>query len=136
MSPEVKVSITITDFSCDPAQVSEHLRVSPTATWRTGDQVGRTARVHKENGWRLRAPQREAASLNDDVEWLLTKLEGGLQTLSNVTGGHYLELACVIYVERETPGLHLEADTLRRLTVLGAHLDIDLYVVSEDPEHA
>lgn len=132
MLPKLRVTLKIAQFQCDPALVTEHLEMIPTATWRKGDLIGRSSRRYVENGWSLRTSLPESTLIDEQISQILTPLLPRLETLEQVTGGHYIEIACAAYMESETPPLHINASTLQLICGISADIDVALYVVAEE----
>ncbi|MBI3184967.1 MAG: DUF4279 domain-containing protein [Myxococcales bacterium] len=132
MKSEVRVSIVLAEFVCDPGAIEGVLGVRPSKTWRAGDRIGKSSRTYRVNGWALQSELPKDRALQEHVDWLLARMPRSLQALKVVSPSWTAEVSCVVYVVEQVPELHLNAKTIGRIAELGAEIDIDLYCLGED----
>jgi Domain of unknown function (DUF4279) len=54
----VYVKLLISDFECEPEQITKILGLSPQRTWIKGDKITpKSSRYYKFNGWWIATPQ-------------------------------------------------------------------------------
>lgn len=129
MKEIMNVSLTLTDFSCSPNEITEILGVTPTFSWLLGDVINpRSILVRKENGWRLDVPEDQDASLNDRVHRLKTVLGSRVENFRNLPADCSVELSCCVRLDGESPEFHLDKQAMIFLASIGAELDVDIYL--------
>lgn len=134
--PRVKVFLYLTDFDCEPEDVTSALGIQPSQVWSRGDKFGpRMQLERKDTAWILRSPLDEPWNIQSHFRWLLDRLPDRLDCLSSVTDCWYAQMSVVAYMPgNNTPALSFDPPMVARFAQLGAALDIDLYVVPENPE--
>lgn len=129
MKEIIKVSLTLTDFSCSPDDITEILGVDPTFSWLQGDVINpKSTLVRKENGWRLDVPSDQDASLNNRVNRLKDVLGSRVKNFRNLPVDCYIELSCCVRTDGEAPEFHLDRAAIAFLASIDAELDVDLYL--------
>ena len=131
MGNEISVRFVISDFECDPEDISKLLSITPTVTWRVGESIAGTIRRHKENGWRLDSPMNRSQEIDEQIKGLLSQLEPKAELLRHLAEDFYSEFSCIIYAYDYVPSINLSNETLSRMADLGAAIDIDLYCLIE-----
>ncbi|MGH8467791.1 MAG: DUF4279 domain-containing protein [Gammaproteobacteria bacterium] len=130
---EIKVSLKITDFNCDPNSISEILGLEPTTTWLEGDRVHPKAIIkHKQNGWVLQSPLPKETPFRQQLQTLLDMVTPKKQQLLNLPSGTDIEVSCVVYSEHGRPDISLEPDMVAAIAEMRAGLDFDLYTLADD----
>lgn len=141
MQSKISASFTLlgTDFSpedLEPEEITTALGIVPTETWKVGDLISKKATFHhKQNGWSLKSKLEDSATLEDHVESVLEQLKPSWQPLVKMCTRYYTEIECVIYVfGDDSPAIHFNRETLKRISELNAEIDIDLYILPESEE--
>jgi hypothetical protein len=62
--------------------------------------------------------------VGDQIRYLLDMLEPARDSLNSL-GDAYREFSCVIFANDGVPEIHFSSDTLRRISGLGASIDVD-----------
>lgn len=132
MPPRVRVIMKLTGFDFPPERISGALQLAPSDTWVKGEVIGRSIRKHEVNGWALES----CLSEEQDPEAHILHLAGLIspERILEVRASAQaleLEFAVVIEMSDTTPPLGLSVDTIRRLSGLGASIDVDMYIVEE-----
>jgi len=84
--------------------------------------------------WSYYSPLPLEAHAEKHLEALLPLLEPHTIAIRQCAAEFSVELCCAIYYEDFTAGIHFSADILRRITVLGIPLDLDLYFLGDDSD--
>lgn len=131
-SRRVIVRLKILDFKEDPATVGKLLGLTASTSWSKGDAVveGQPSRLRKQNGWVLDSPSPTDSEVEESVSSLL-RLLPELGVLERLPEGSRMELAIGVTGYSERPAIHFSATSLRRMAVLGADVDIDVYDLTE-----
>jgi hypothetical protein len=124
---EMRVAFLISDFSCDPDEVTERVGVPPSEVFRRGEVLGRGPRTVASPVWRLQSPV-DTLDLDAHVSWLLDRLPSSLQALRECTVTWDAQLAVAVHVVGvQGAGLAISKEHVVRLAALGASVDVDLY---------
>ena len=134
MATSILSSVTLTGASFDPEQVTDALGIEPTKTWRIGEPIQNTLLKRKHNGWSVATPRQESLDLGKQLRDLLRELEPKFSSIAALRErfGFDVEVSCAIYINGETPSMHLDRETLSMVERLGAEIDFDLYVYIEE----
>ncbi len=133
MSPEhnkteVKVRLVITDFSQDPAAISDILGIIPHSVWRVGEPFTPQQRqTHKENGWVFLAPGAPHVPMEQQLEALLQIIEPKLAAFEKLPQQSEVELSCVVYEygEDNRPCIEFSTKAVKLLARINALINID-----------
>lgn len=135
MKSEVSAAYLLTDFECDPDQISEMLGIQPTKAWKIGEPIGKTILRRKQNGWMLNIQILNSEDLEEHITELLNKLSPIWDRVVKLSQLYYAEINCVVYsYEAQGPGLHLDKKTLEKIVELNAEIDLDYYSLYESTE--
>ena len=113
-----------------PELLDAQLGIRCDSSWRKGDRRGRTLIIEKENGWSLDSGLPESESLENHCRALLERLSGHYAEIRKVSESDSVELSCVLYSD-SPPALNFERSVMEAVSLLGASLDIDLYIIPE-----
>jgi Domain of unknown function (DUF4279) len=130
--PLVEVAFKLTGRGFDPDDVTKVIQLTPTETWRLGDYIQWTALKRKHDGWEVGLPERETYGMEEILLELLDALDPHNGRIAEAVERLNLEteISFGVYVRGETPAGRFSAETIRRVSALGAILDIDL-ILSE-----
>lgn len=141
MQSKISASFTLLgiDYNSEdlePEEITAVIGIVPTKTWKVGDLISKGATLrHKQNGWSLKSKLEDSATLEDHVESVLERLKPSWQHLVKMCTRYYTEIECIIYVYGDdSPAIHFNRETLKRISELNAEIDIDLYVLPESEE--
>ncbi|MFN0207062.1 MAG: DUF4279 domain-containing protein [Planctomycetota bacterium] len=130
MTEEARVYFGVINFNVDPRSITEILGLSPHQTWRKDDPgPQRSRRTHDR--WEFRGPKCEVASFEEQLDELLSILEGRRDRVLQVVNQFKAGIYCTaMYRETVNPGFHLSEDAIRRIAGLGLSCDFDLYILN------
>jgi Domain of unknown function (DUF4279) len=135
MQSTVSTSFTLTNFECDPNDISLILDIKPTKTWKTGDYIGKSAIRYRHNGWSINTQLPHSQDLEEQIANLLEVLSPVWNKLIELGNLYDLELACVIYsYETQGPGIHLSKQILQKIVEVNAEFDVDYYCMATTEE--
>ena len=130
---EIKVGLLVTDFECDPSEVTRIINLEPTFTWRTGDLISKTGKgtaKHKENGWEWCLPPLEGAE-GVDFSVLFDRFVAEIAPIQErfklLPSNHYVQLSCCAYIKEQAPAFVLDSSILQLLASINATVDFDIY---------
>ena len=127
---EIIAALNVSGDSLAPETVTEVTGLQPTKKWVAGEAIGRSTRRYQQNGWSI-ATKREC-TVDDAVNALLAILTPGWSRIVEATRDQYVELSIVVHANSFIPEIHINADQLRLLAEVNAHIDIDLYDFTTD----
>jgi hypothetical protein len=107
----------------------------PDESWKIGDSRGAFGATEKMHGFVLQSKVRIAESLDVHIQAMLKRLAPSAQKIGALANEAKIELSCQIH-RKIAPALKFERDDLRWLGVMGARLDIDVYILAEPPKPA
>jgi hypothetical protein len=123
----MRVAFLISDFSCDPDEITAALTVDPSEIYRRGQQMGKGPRRVDSPVWRLQSP-RESLSLDEHLDWLLDALPADLSALRSCTGWWISQVAAAVHIiGSQGVGIAVTEAQVERMAKLGASLDVDIY---------
>ncbi len=93
----------------------------PTVTWN-------------HSWWSFQSPLPLETHAEKHLEALLPLLESRAASIRACAAEFSVELACAIYYEDFTPGMHLSSEILQRIAALGIPLDLDLYFLGDNSD--
>ena len=125
--PRIQVDLKLTGHF-EPAELADFITLTPTGTWRAGEPVQSTRLRRKSDGWIFGIPQREDYDANAILCELLDKIEPHRDEIMKAVRRFGLEtdISFGIYLRDESPACWFSADTIERVSKLGANLDVDL----------
>ncbi len=127
---EIKVRLNVTDFSCRPNEIGRILGLRSSKTWRAGEKIESTIRLHKQNGWRLDSGLTKG-SIEQKVKFLISKIQPKLKAFKRLPPHAAIELSCIIYTRSDhRPAISFPREALKTLSEIGASIDIDLYILN------
>lgn len=128
--------------------VTDLLGMQPTKLWRQGEPLPHTGRPRKRSAWIWETGDVPGYDSEAILCSVLDRFDAHTQTIRDLCRQHGLAVDVGLVVSMygdvtadedgamgadvATPALHFSAATLRRLTALGASLDIDQYVIAPD----
>ncbi len=135
MRIENKVRLVICGFEGSASEISAIVGADPTKTWRRGDQVVPIAmNVHKDNGWQLDSPlDATSASAHDSIGAIFALIPDP-SLRQRLPEGATIQMTITQYAYDVRPFVFLGADTIAKLALCGADLDIDVYDLSKSED--
>lgn len=127
MTQETFVRLKITSTIHDPEYISTILGIPCDRGWRIGDKRPKTIITEKTNGWILNSGLDKASSFDEQIAALMTRLDRAKTTIREQLASDEREVSCVIYAQA-VPSLNFSPEVIAQVNLLGASLDIDLYL--------
>lgn len=125
---EIKVSIKVTNFDCNPGQITKILDLKPTKTWLKGDLVHPKAiNTHKENGWMFQLQISTDTPFRQQMQTLLDLAIPKKQLFLNLPNDAEIEINCVVYSIHGRPDISLSSAMIKAVGEINAAIDFDLY---------
>jgi len=125
---ESHVFLAVSDFGTDASVVTSLLGFAPTSAWLAGDPLPNHPTARRTHSrWSFHSPLPLHAHADNHFEALLTLLEPHAPRIRECAASFSTQLSCAIYYRDFSPGIHLSASVLQRITALGIPLDFDLY---------
>jgi len=115
----------------DSDLVANRLRLEGATSWRRDECRGRTSIPHGRDGICVSSGDRENIGLESVVIEVLQRVEPRMGAIRALSADVDVSLAigCCVYIESgEVPEVNFSSDTLSRIALLGAGLDIDVIV--------
>ena len=135
MREQTSVIFKITSMTLTAQDIQARTGLVPNETWKIGTLRGRFAQVEKAHGFTLESKAAVNASLDEHVKAMLKRLAPHAQQIGALTNEARIEFACIVH-RKTAPAMKFERDDLRWLGVMGARLDIDIYIMSEPQKPA
>jgi hypothetical protein len=101
--------------------------LAPDESWKLGDARGAFGAVEKMHGFILQSKVR--------IQAMIKRLAPYAQKIGALANECKIEMTCTVH-RKIAPALKFDRDDLRWLGVMGARLDIDIYILSEPPKPA
>jgi len=118
----------------DPNEVTDLLRIEPTAVALTGDPVREGASLtHKLDFWRLESPLSIAMDPVAHIEAVIDQLRPATASLRDLSEMHEAGMFVAIYLRSaQGPFARLGPPVLNWLVSVNAFLDLDVYAMPDD----
>jgi len=132
MKPAIRVHFQLTwdEDQITPEEISNHLGITPSKTWLTGDSIRGTGLRRKHNGWSLSTKRCRTYDLDEQIILLMVKILPKSREITQLIKKYNLigEVACHVDVVDVTPSINFKPDLLSQLAGLGVYLDINLVI--------
>ena len=119
-----------------PAEVSNLLRCAPTISQKRGEAiVGKKTgieRIARTGIWSLHSVDQEPENLDGQIEEILTKVTGDIETWQALARRYRADLFCGLFMEGGNEGLVISPASLVALGKRGIELALDVY--GSEPE--
>jgi hypothetical protein len=130
----VRVYLTISSATLHPDSITDKVKINPTRTRFLGEARSPQA-PHiklKENRWYLEPQESTPGSLENKLKFLLDRLESNQSMIADLQAECEICL-CICYAGYRgwMGGWHIDKATLRRISALGAAVDLDLYAYGQ-----
>ena len=114
-----------------PAEVSRLLGCAPSIAQKKGEVlIGKktgTKRIARTGMWRLQSMEREPENLDEQIEEILGKVTGDIETWQALTRRFRVDLFCGLFMGRGNEGLAISPGALFALGQRGIELALDVY---------
>jgi len=132
MKEQTSVRFKISSATLSAEDIAARTGLTPDESWKLGDARGQFGAVEKRHGFVLDSKAPLQASLEDHVAAMLKRLAPYAQKIGTLAGETVIEFSCIVH-RKAVPPLKFERDDLRWLGVMGARLDVDIFIISEPP---
>ncbi|MFI5348259.1 MAG: DUF4279 domain-containing protein [Elusimicrobiota bacterium] len=132
---QTSVRFKISSKTLSAADVQARTGLAPDESWKIGDARGAFGAVEKMHGFVLESKARMQESLDDHLKAMLKRLAPHAQKIGALANEAVIEMSCMVH-RKVAPALKFERDDLRWLGVMGARLDIDIYILTEPAKPA
>lgn len=128
-SSEIKLRLIVSDFSCEPEEITKTLGLTPDQTWKKGDPVHEKAvNQHKENGWLVVSPFGTMnQQLGDKLALMVEFLSPRLKLFTRLPPEAQIGISCVVYGYNGIPEISFSEEVVKFVGSLGAYIDVDVY---------
>jgi len=132
MPPREQTSVTfrIQSASLPAADVAARTGLTADETWKAGDPRGRFGNIEKRHGFVMESKALFSASLDDHIKAMLKRLAPSAQKIGALVNECSIEFVCTVH-RKQAPMLRFERDDLRWLGVMGARLDVDIFILND-----
>jgi hypothetical protein len=129
---QTTVRFRITSATLSAEQIKAQIGLEPDETWKLGEKRGPFAVVEKVHGFVLESKAFPMASLDEHVKAMLARLAPSAQKIGAIASQCGIELICALH-SKKFPALRFARDDIRWLGVMGARIDVDLFLLEEPP---
>jgi hypothetical protein len=130
MREQTSVRFKITSTTLSTKDVTERTGLTPDESWKMGDTRGAFAVVEKRHAFILESKASIQSNLDDHVKAMLKRLAPHAQQIATLASEATIEFVCIVH-RNAAPMLHFERDDIRWLGVMGAKLDVDIFILDE-----
>ena len=130
MREQTSVRFKITSATLTAAEVQARTGLVPDETWKIGDPRGHFGNIEKMHGFVVDSKTPITESLDDHVKGMIKRLAPYAQKIGALGGDTIIEFGCIIH-RKVAPALRFGRDDLRWLGVMGARLDVDIFILNE-----
>lgn len=130
MRDKTIVTFKITSATLTPQDLEARLGIKPDECWRAGDPRGTFAAIEKQHGYVLESKAPVSVSAEDHVKAMIQRLAPCAQKIGEIAPHATIQLTCELH-RKASPSLYLDRDDLRWLGVMGARLDVDVFIIEE-----
>ena len=134
MVDEIAIYLTITDFDCDPDEISNLLKLTPTKIYRIGElRIPQSILRNRTNGWKLKSSLSQS-TIEEQVEHLLEQIRPCYEIITELGKKYEIEISCHVHCGVHIPAIHFNNNIIKQLAQLNASIDVDIYVFPEDED--
>ena len=134
--PETYAYFFIHGFDCEPDDITAHLSLAPSHTWRKGDPYSRRKNHFFDYaGWEIESGlPRDTYDMAAPVTALADMLLSRHDAFVSLPAHKKMGINCVGYYFSENPGFRLSAELAGKITKLGLDVAFDLYNMRDSDE--
>ena len=112
--------------------VSSKLGVESTNEWSEGDIDSRNNRPRRFMAWNLESGLDDTHPIEEHIEKILNLIEPLKNKLDELSQMYELTIQCVGYFAGTGHGLHLDRDSIARISKLPVAIDYDYYFIDDN----
>ena len=132
---QTAVRFGIYSATLSAAEIQARTGLAPDESWKIGDARGAFGAQEKTHGFVLESKVRMQDSLDEHLKAMLKRVAPHAQKIGALANEAKIEMSCMVH-RKIAPALKFERDDLRWLGVMGARLDIDIYILAEHSKPA
>ena len=126
---QTSVRFRITSAKLSAKDIQTRIGIEPDETWKVGDVRGQFGNAEKKHGFVLESKSATHQALDEQVKAMLKRLTPNAQKIGALAGEAVIEFICIVHL-KAAPMLRFERDDLRWLGVMGARLDVDIFILT------
>ena len=130
MREHTSVRFKISSATLSAQDIAARTGLTPDESWKIGDARGSFGNVEKRHGFVLESKASVQAALDDHIKEMLKRLAPHAQQIGAIAAETTIEFVCIVH-RNAAPMLHFERDDIRWLGVMGAKLDVDIFIINE-----
>jgi Domain of unknown function (DUF4279) len=130
MREQTTVVFKISSAVISAQDLEARLGLKPDLTWKAGEARGAFGAIEKQHGFVLESSRPAQNDLDDHLKAMLKRLAPYAQKIGALAKDATVELTCQIH-RKTGPRLRFDRDDLRWLGVMGARLDVDVFILAE-----
>ena len=131
MKTEMYAYLGISDFNCDPSEITKIVGVRPTETYKKGDLIGKTKLRCRQSGWQHKVKADTSLELDALIKKIFKKFRNTQKLKLGISKGKGA-IVCVAYVSDRSADLSLSLSTIKKIASLNCEFLIDYYIVPEE----
>lgn len=131
MKARYQARLKIIGEKLHPDTITVRVGLEPHRTLAAGDERPHTNIVETTNLSELHSGLPQDRDLAEHISALLKAVEPVADRIRRMASDHTILLSCVVHAPRE-PALALNREAIEKLARIGAEVDFDLYIGSDD----
>lgn len=135
MREETSFSFKISSPTLSAEEISKRLDLKPDQSWRIGAVRGSFGSVEKQHGFVLDSNLGLSETVEAHIKAMLKRLAPCASKVSALGTDLTIEFSLIIH-RKKAPLIHFDREDLRAIAVMGAVLDIDMFVITDQPRAA
>ncbi|MDE2490268.1 MAG: DUF4279 domain-containing protein [Elusimicrobia bacterium] len=132
---QTSVVFKISSASLSARELETRLGLKPDLSWKAGEARGAFGAVEKLHGFVLESDRPAQNELGDHLKAMLKRLAPHAQKIGALAKDATIEMTCQVH-RKSGPRLRFDRDDLRWLGVMGARLDVDVFILVDKPAPA
>jgi Domain of unknown function (DUF4279) len=134
MNPQISARFSLRG-RFEPDDVTRHIGLQPTKTWRRGDMRTRV-RAWGWDGWAIELDPEDSVDLPQMTERLLAILEPFVTAINTARErwGLSSHLSLIALTTDTSPAIHFVPHVLSSLVHIGVELDVDVWLLRDDAD--
>lgn len=129
---QTTVGFKISSATLTAEDLAARLNLKPDRSWKAGTPRGAFGAIEKMHGFELESKLGPQTALEEHVKEMLKRLSACAQKIGELGAQVSVEFACSVSRKRG-PHLVFGREELHFLAAMGAHLDLDIQIVSDGP---
>lgn len=119
----------VSDFDCEPNDISELLWLKPTEIQRKGDLISeKSGRKRRQSSWKYHSSlPRTEPSQDAHLKNILDVIQERKEVITTLKTMYSVGINCVGFYYNANPGFHMSSELLKACASLEVDIDFDLY---------